>query len=658
MNKKLIKGNKRLTFLLIVVSLIFFVLIMRLFYVQVINSEEYQTLATMQRTRDIPIPAMRGSILDRNGNKLAFSIKTFTIWARPTEIDDLESTIESIDNVTKLNKEDIYSKIDDETTLFNIKRGLNKETADAIQNLQLKGVWITDDIQRVYPYDNFAAHVIGHTSLDNIGIAGIEQSFNDVMTGIPGKYLISTDASGRQLAFGTDKEYQPIDGYNVVLTIDQVIQHYLENALEDAYRDNEPKSVYGIVMNTKTGEILAMATKPDYNLNQPREANAEYYDVDLENMENIEKVNFWSQMWRNPVVSDLYEPGSIFKLVTASAGLEENVVTPYTMFNAKGYLVVDGIKINCWSHAHPHGEETLTEGLENSCNPVFMETEIMLGKETFYKYVDDFGFGEKTGIGLPAEASPLLIPLKTLNNVEAAIMSFGQGISVTPLQMIRMIGAIANNGLMMQPYIIKEITDDNGNIIDEFEPEAISQVISEKTSIEMRLMMESVVDNGSGSNAQIAGIRIGGKTGTSQKIIDGTYSDSLAYSSFAGIGPVEDPEVAVLIIIDESSFSSFGSVIAAPVAKDVLENTFRYLGVSPQLESSEENIEVPNFIGLQYSEVVRKANALNLNLSATSVEAIDDKFIIEDQYPKAGKMVQESALIIIKVKKVDENEID
>jgi stage V sporulation protein D (sporulation-specific penicillin-binding protein) len=655
MNKMLRKRNQRLTFIFAVVSLIFFVLISRLFFIQVFNAEEYQTLASMQRTRDISIPAMRGSIYDRNGTKLAFSIKTFTIWTRPSEVTDINIALDNINSIIKIDIDDVLEKIETGNSMINIKRGLNKEKADAIIDLELKGVWVTDDIQRVYPYENFAAHIIGHTTIDNLGIAGLEQSYNDVMTGIPGKYLVSTDASGRQLAFGTDKKYAPIDGYDIVLTIDRIIQHYLESALEDGYDENDPKGVMGIVMDTKTGEILAMASKPDYNLNVPRDANDDYYDVDLDEMSDNEKVTFWSRTWRNPLVSDLYEPGSVFKLITSSAGLEENVVTPYTKFDAHGYLIVDGIKINCWSHRHPHGVQTLTEGLENSCNPVFMEIEMMLGKEVLYGYVDNFGFNEKTYLGLPAETNSLLIPLENLNNVEAATMSFGQGISITPFQMIRAIGAIANNGLMMQPYIVKEIIDSNGNVIDQFMPEKIRQVISEKTSVEMRLMMESVVENGSGANARIDGIRIGGKTGTSQKNVNGQYSDDLSIASFTAIGPIEDPQIAILIIVDEPSYSSYGSVVAAPIAGKVLEDTFRYLGVMPE-EDEEAFIEVPDLVGMSYEEASKKSKSMNLTLNVSSDEDIEEEFIVIDQYPKAGKMVKENALLIIKVQRMVESE--
>ncbi|MEA3422704.1 MAG: penicillin-binding transpeptidase domain-containing protein [Bacillota bacterium] len=654
MNKMLRKRNRRLTFVFAVVSLIFFVLIVRLFFIQVFNAEEYQTLASMQRTRDISIPAMRGSIYDRNGTKLAFSIKTFTIWTRPSEVTDINITLDDIDSIIKIDIDDVLEKIEAGKSLVNIKRGLNKEMADAIIKLELKGIWVTDDIQRVYPNKNFASHIIGHTTIDNLGIAGLEQSYNDVMNGIPGKYLVNTDASGRQLAFGTDKKYAPIDGYDIVLTIDQIIQHYLESALEDGYDESDPKGVMGIVMDTKTGEILAMASKPDYNLNVPRDVNDDYYDINLDEKNDNEKVAFWSKVWRNPLVSDLYEPGSVFKLITTSAGLEENVVTPYTKFDAHGYLIIDGVKINCWSHRHPHGEQTLTEGLENSCNPVFMEIQMMLGKEIFYGYVDNFGFNEKIHLGLPAETNSLLIPLENLNNVEAATMSFGQGISITPLQMIRAIGAIANNGLMMQPYIVKEIIDSNGNVIDQFMPEKIRQVISEKTSVEMRLMMESVVENGSGANARIDGIRIGGKTGTSQKNINGQYSDDLFIASFTAIGPVEDPQIAILIIVDEPSYSSFGSVVAAPIARSVLEDTFRYLGVMPKEE--ERFIEVPDLVGMTYEEASKKSKSLDLTLNVSSDENIEEDSIVVDQYPKAGKKVKEKALLIIKVQRMVESE--
>jgi stage V sporulation protein D (sporulation-specific penicillin-binding protein) len=654
MVKKVHKRKKRLTAAFILVSLIFFGLTTRLLYIQVINAEKYQTLATMQRTRDIPIPAVRGDIFDRNGIKLAFSIKTFSIWVRPSEITDLNLVLEGIENVVPIDEEEVTEKIIGSDGIVNIRRGLSKEEADQVLAYQYKGVWVTDDIQRVYPFDNFASHVIGHTTTDNVGIAGVEQSLNDVLTGVPGKYLISTDASGRQLAFGTDREFAPIDGYDVVLTVDQVIQHYLEKALEEAYADHLPVKVMGIVMNTKTGEILAMSSKPDYNLNEPRIPSEAYGAVDFENLTDQEKVAFWSKMWRNPVVSSLYEPGSIFKVITASAGLEENVVTPYTKFDAHGYLIVDGVKIKCWSYRNPHGEQTLTEGLENSCNPVFMETETLLGKEAFYDYVTHFGFTEKTGIQLPAEAGSLLIPRSTLNNVEAATMSFGHGISITPLQLIRAIGAIANDGVMMQPYIVDSILDQSGQPVDQFGPQEIRQVISEKTSIEMRLMMESVVDNGSGANAQIQGIRLGGKTGTSEKIVNGEYSGDKAYASFSAIGPIEDPEIAILIVVDEPKFSTYGSVVAAPVARKVLVDTFRYLGINPVSDSEAEIIQVPDFTGLSQEKAENVAKAEGLIVSFTDNTDVGDTTIVVKQYPKAGKMVEDGSLVILKMDRWEE----
>lgn len=659
MNKKTLSRRKRLSLIFVLVSLIFFILIVKLLFIQVIDAEKYKTLAAMQRTRDIPIPATRGSVYDRNGTILAFSIKSFTMWARPSEIIDLEATLDDISKVVTINKDVIIKTInDDDISIIKVKREINKETADIIANLTLPGIWVTEDIQRAYPFDNFASHIIGHTSIDIVGISGIEQEYNDILTGTPGKYLVSTDASGRQLAFGTDKKYMPVDGYNVVLTIDEIIQHYLEIALQKAYFENEAKNVSGIVMDVKTGEILAMSSKPDYNLNKPRIPYSKYYDVDVDSMTDSEKVIFWNSMWKNQIISSLYEPGSVFKIITAAAGLEENVVTPYTLFNEHGYLMIDGVRINCWSHKNPHGEQTLTEALENSCNPVFMEIGIGMGKETFYSYIENFGFKEKTNIGLPAETNSLVTPLNKVTNVDAATMSFGQGISITPMQMIKAAGAIANNGIMMEPYIVKAITDNYGNVIDEFTPKEIKQVISEKTSVEMRLMMESVVDNGSGANAKIEGIRIGGKTGTSEKIVDGEYTGDKTYSSFIAFAPVDDPQVIILIVIDEPSFNSYGSVIAAPVAKDVLEDTFRYLGINPLIEYNGINIEIPDFNGLTYKKAKEIAKKYSIVISVTTDEIVNDDFVVIDQYPKAGKLAQEGSMVILQVERGADNEID
>ncbi|OPL07991.1 MAG: hypothetical protein AVO33_02645 [delta proteobacterium ML8_F1] len=656
MKDLIMKRNRRLTVILFLVSLIFFALIVRMFFIQVVKAQEYQTLAAMNRTRDIPIPALRGTIFDRNGTKLAFSLKSFSIWTRPDEIIDVETALDAMDQVTDLDFEEIHEKFSRETELVKIKRGLSQETAKSIEALDLKGVWVTEDIQRVYPYNDFAAHVIGHTTVDNQGISGIEQAFDDIMTGIEGKYYISTDASGRQLAYGTDKVYQPVQGNNVILTIDEVIQHYLEKALEGAYEKNQALKTLGIVMDPATGEILAMASKPDYDLNVPRVPLKAYGDIDIETLDEAEQVKTWSAMWTNPLVSSLYEPGSVFKVITASAGLEENVVTPYTEFDAHGYLMVDGVKISCWSSHNPHGHQTLTEGLENSCNPVFMETQMALGKAPFYDYIENFGFTKKTGIALPAEASPMVVPGDTMNNVEAATMSFGQGLSVTPLQMIMAVGAIANDGVLMKPMIVKAVTDEKGEVVEEYSPEPVRQVISGQTALEMRLMMESVVDNGSGGNAKIPGIRVAGKTGTSQKIFEGAYSDDLSWASFTAIVPVDNPELVVLVIVDEPAFSDFGSVVAAPIVREILEDTLRYLGINPEKESLDQVVVVPDFTGMSYSEAKKTAEDLGLAVSVSATSEVTDNHWVSEQFPMKHKDVARGSMVILRIEEVVDNE--
>ncbi len=652
MKNLIMKRNRRLTLILYLVSLIFFALIVRMFFIQVVKAEEYQTLAAMHRTRDIPIPALRGTIYDRNGTKLAFSIKTFSIWTRPDEIIDIETALKAMDQVTDLDFDDIDEKFARDTEMVKIKRGLSLEAATQIEDLKIQGVWVTEDMQRVYPYDDFAAHLIGHTTVDNIGIAGIEQSFNDIMTGIEGKYFISTDASGRQLAYGTDKVYQPVLGNDVVLTIDEVIQHYLEKALVSAYDSNQALKTMGIVMDPRTGEILAMASKPDYNLNEPRVPLKAYTDIDIEALAEEDQVKVWSRMWTNPLVSSLYEPGSVFKVVTAAAGLEENAVTPYTEFDAHGYLMVDGVKISCWSSHNPHGRQTLTEGLENSCNPVFMETQMAIGKGPFYEYIENFGFTRKTGIELPAEAFPLVVDKDTMNNVEAATMSFGQGLSVTPLQMIMAVGAIANDGVLMKPGLVKAVTDEKGEVVASFEPTVLRQVISAQTALETRLMMESVVDNGSGGNARIPGIRIAGKTGTSQKIFEGTYSDDKSWASFTAIAPVDDPRLVILIIVDEPAFSNFGSVVAAPIAREVMEDTFRYLGITPEREGSDQVVPVPDFKGMTYSQAQKVAGELGLVISTSPTAEVGQDRLVLEQFPMKDKEVAPGSLVILKIEEV------
>jgi stage V sporulation protein D (sporulation-specific penicillin-binding protein) len=623
-------------------------LIGRLAYIQVINNEFYLTKALSHQVRDIPLPAIRGSILDRNGMKLAFSMSTFTVWARPADITDAAAYGEALSTVLDEPAESISSRIGNpESKLVRVAKGLPVSKADLVKNKGLKGIWVTEGSKRVYPYGNFASHIIGHSTEDGNGLSGIEQILDEALSGLDGKIVSRTDAAGRTLPTGEELVYNPDDGYNVVLTIDEVVQHFTEKAVEKGLKDFGAKRVMAVVMDPMTGEILAMTTKPDYDPNEPRDLSTLFTADQIAAMDDTSKLNAWNQIWRNPIVSDTYEPGSTFKLITTAAALEENKVTQNSTFNDIGYVIVNGVRINCWRKNNPHGFQTLTNGLENSCNPVFIEIGQRLGKETFFKYVEDFGFTEKTGILLPAEGNALVQKLENIGPVELATMSFGQGVSMTPIQIVTAVSAIVNGGNLMQPLIVKEFSDVNGEVVETFEPKVRRQVISKKSSDVMRQMMESVVLKGSGKLAYIPGIGVGGKTGTTEKLVDGRYSKDLAYASFVGFAPVEDPKVVVLVIVDEPADINFGSIVAAPIAHNILLDTLRYMNVEPELLDASKMVTVPDLIGKTYGKAQAILGASGLLINTVPIDLDDSGAIVQKQYPAAGERIRQHSLVIL-----------
>lgn len=644
-------NQKRALIAFAIICTVFCIIIIRLAVVQILNNDYYKSMAVAQQTRDIPIEPKRGSILDRNGMKLAYSITTFNVWARPGSIKekDLDETVKELAETLSMDPIVVKEKLTSKKDLIKITSGLNKATADLIKNKRMKGVWVASDSRREYPYNNFASYVIGHTTADNVGIAGVEQFFEKDLKGEAGRLMVQTDVEGRALPFSDERIEPPKDGVDVVLTIDEIIQHFTEKAVDETLSRFKAKRVMAIVMDPKTGEILSMVAKPDYNPNTPRDLSIWLGDQQAAALTDDQKVKEWNRIWRNPIVSDTYEPGSTFKLITASAGLEEKVVVPTTSFNCVGYTMVSGVKIGCWSRAIPHGVQTLTEGLENSCNPVFMEIAKRLERTKFYKYINDFGVTKKTNITLPAEASSIYLDERKAGPVEVATMSFGHGISVTPLQMITAVSAIGNGGMLMEPRIVKSFNDVNGAIVKEFQPKAVRRTISEATSKQMLLMMESVVVNGSGKKAYIPGIRVGGKTGTSEKLIRGGYSKDLAFSSFVGVAPVDDPKIAVLVVVDEPQDTNFGSIVAAPTARQIMMDTLRYLKVEPDFRG-QKTIVLSDFVGKTVAEATKEAEAKGYQLSVSPVGASGNpEAVIVNQYPQAGKQIQEGGSVIIYV---------
>jgi len=596
----------------------------RVFWIQFVKSEELREKAQIQWTRDVPVEPKRGAIYDRNKKPLAISATVDTVMASPPDIKDIHKTAKLLASALDLDENELEKKLDDakkkKKAVLYIKRKISDEESEAVRKLDLDGIHFTKENKRFYPERNLCSHVMGFTGIDSQGLDGIELIYENYLKGTPGRIVSETDALSRKLPFGIDKYIPPQDGYDLVLTIDKVIQHVAERELEKALAEHSAKKGTIIVMDPNTGEILAMANKPDYDPN------------------NFNEVS--SKLWRNAAVSDSYEPGSTFKVITASAGLEEGVVHPETRFFDPGYIIVSGVRIGCWRH-EGHGSQTFIQVVENSCNPGFVDMIMKLGKDKTIKYINGFGFGATTGIDLPGEAKGIFNPSK-IGPVELATISFGQGISVTPIQLITGLSAVANGGKLVKPHIAKQIIDKDGNVVKEFSPEPIRRVISEDTSREMRAILESVVTNGTGGRGKIEGYRVAGKTGTSEKYAPGKY-----VASFEGFVPADDPKLVALVVIDEPVGGViYGGQIAGPVFQKVIADSLNYLGIKPDLPEEEKAgvVKVPDMRNL-YIEDAKTILSKNGLLSRVEGEG----YVVTSQVPAPGAEVEKNSTVILKV---------
>ncbi|MDK2868295.1 MAG: hypothetical protein PWP38_2610 [Clostridiales bacterium] len=641
--------RNRIMIFFIIIVVMMAALVVRLYYIQIYSHEELTAMAKDQQNKNIPIPAKRGNILDRNGDKIAFSVKTYTVWARTSEITETYETARLIGEALSLDVNAINTKMTSATTDFvKVASDLSKSDGDMIKKKGIKGVSITEDTKRIYPYDNLASHIIGNVNANLDGFTGLEYIFNDTLKGKAGAYFVTTDVHGRQLAYGEDQVTQPEDGKTIELTIDDTIQYFVESRLDEAMAVHQADSASAIVMDPKTGEILAMASKPDFNLNDPRAVGADMAPEVWATMDNDAKAAYYSGIWKNITISNVYEPGSVFKAITASIALEENLVSLNEKFYCSGSKDVAGVTLKCWVYPYQHGEETFLEALENSCNPVFMTIIDRIGASLYYKYLDQFGLLAKTGISLPSEVNSITYKEEDVHPVELATMAYGHGNAYTMMQVIRALSAVVNGGNLMEPHIVKAILDEEGNVVEAVEPVVVNRVISEETSATMRMMLESVVANGTGSNAYIEGIRIGGKTGSSRKFEDGSYQENKVFASFMGVAPIDDPQFIVLVVVDEPKDQFGGGSVAAPIVKSIFEDILRYKNILPEA-TSDEKITVPNLYGMTYEEAVAKLDKMKVNHASDPLVVEDTSLVVTGQFPAADTVVSKNAVIILSV---------
>ncbi len=561
----------RLKIFLLVCSLILAIMLVRLTTIMLIKSDEYGRMATNIQERERSIKAPRGIIYDRNGNVIAGNKPVCSISVIHSQITDAEEVIKVLSEKLELDESEVRKKVEKVSSREKIKSNVDKAIADEIRALDLDGVMVDEDYKRYYPYSTLASKVIGFTGGDNQGIVGLEVMYDDVLMGTDGSIKTLADARGIEIPNVAETRVEPIAGNNLIISIDVNIQQYIEQMAAEILEKRNAKRVCIIVMNPQNGEIYAMTDYPEYNLNDP-------FTLTYTPDEGISNEDALNNMWRNFCINDTYEPGSTFKIVTATSAFEEGVLTENDGFYCPGYKIVEDRKIRCHKVVG-HGSETFKEGIMNSCNPVFMEIGARVGAKQFYYYMDRLGLFEKTGVDLPGEANSIFHKLENVGSVELATMSFGQSFQITPLQLMRAVSAVINGGTLVTPHFGVYITDENNNIIDRLEYETVEGVVSEETSETMKYLLEAVVSEGTGKNAYVEGYSIGGKTATSEKL---PRSSNKYISSFIGFAPADNPQVLTLVLIDEPEGVYYGGTIAAPVVADIYTNILPYLGIEKE----------------------------------------------------------------------------
>lgn len=572
MNGKQILHKKRILILKTIFLAVALVLVGRLCYIMVFQSQHYEEGAADLHQRQRAIKAPRGKIYDRNGIELANNRSVCTISVIHNQITDKEKVISVLSEQLDIAKEEIQKKVEKVSSREKIKSNVDKEVGEAIRAYQLDGVMIDEDYKRYYPFDTLASKVLGFTGGDNQGILGLEVQYEEVLSGTQGYILTLTDVRGHRVKHSAESRVEAQAGDNLLLSLDVNVQQYAQQAAYKVMKEKNAKQVSVIVCNPQNGEIYACVNVPEYHLNDPYNLGE---DVDTTGMTAEEKQNLVNQMWRNSCVNDTYEPGSTFKIVTATAALEKGVVTEQDTFSCPGYKIVEDRKIRCHKTAG-HGTETFREGVMNSCNPVFMELGARVGAKDMYHYYKTLGLFEKTGIDVPGEANSIMHNLKDVGAVELATMSFGQSFQITPFQLIRAASAVVNGGTLVTPHFAVAVEDAQTGEIKKLKYDTKKEVISEETSKTMRSVLEAVVSEGGGRNAQVEGYSIGGKTATSEKLPrrSGKY-----ISSFLGFADSDNPTVMALLLIDEPEGVYYGGTIAAPVVSDIFSNILPYFNV-------------------------------------------------------------------------------
>ena len=617
--------RKRVLTLLVLLIFLFGVLVCRIAYLTTARSAELTSRGVRQWTREGTVYARRGNILDTNGQTLVMSATAYIVSVEPGKVQDVQAFARAISPILGLSEEKVAEKASQRgKSSVTLKRQVSRETADQLRQLKqskdaetaaaASALLFDEDVRRVYLRGVFLTQTLGLVNVDGVGQSGLEQQYETLLRGEAGRSMRSVDGKARPIYDSGNLYIEPQDGSTIRLTIDATIQEIVEKAMRECYEVNKAQAVHALVMDVYTGAVLAMCSKPDYDPNDPPR----------------EQLDALQSLMRIRLISDSYEPGSTFKILTAAAALDSGVTTPEDGFYCSGKIKVDGDTIKCWGS--PHKAETMAQALQNSCNPVFVELALRMGTQRFYQYLHAFGLGSKTNIDLQGEESGILIPVNSVKNVDLARIGFGQSVAVTPIQLLTAACSVLNGGRLMRPYLLKEAVSPDGTVLYRTSPKVVSTPISEETSLTMRKLLEDVVAVGGAKNARIPGYRIGGKTGTAQVYKDGRIVRNVHIGSFLGFAPADDPRIALLVIVDEADTPvDYGGTTAAPFARQILEDVLPYLGYQPDEGEDSEPLQVPDVTGQPLWEARR-------TLSSMGLKVLDDggSGSVTAQMPSAG----------------------
>ena len=628
--------RKRVLTLLVLLIFLFGVLVCRIAYLTTARSAELTSRGVRQWTREGTVYARRGNILDTNGQTLVMSATAYIVSVEPGKVQDVQTFARAISPILGLSEEKVAEKASQRgKSSVTLKRQVSRETADQLRQLKqskdaetaaaASALLFDEDVRRVYLRGAFLTQTLGLVNVDGVGQSGLEQQYETLLRGEAGRSMRSVDGKARPIYDSGNLYIEPQDGSTIRLTIDATIQEIVEKAMRECYEVNKAQAVHALVMDVYTGAVLAMCSKPDYDPNDPPR----------------EQLDALQSLMRIRLISDSYEPGSTFKILTAAAALDSGVTTPEDGFYCSGKIKVDGDTIKCWGS--PHKAETMAQALQNSCNPVFVELALRMGAQRFYQYLHAFGLGSKTNIDLQGEESGILIPVNSVKNVDLARIGFGQSVAVTPIQLLTAACSVLNGGRLMRPYLLKEAVSPDGTVLYRTSPKVVSTPISEETSLTMRKLLEDVVTVGGAKNARIPGYRIGGKTGTAQVYKDGRIVRNVHIGSFLGFAPADDPRIALLVIVDEADTPvDYGGTTAAPFARQILEDVLPYLGYQPDEGEDSEPVQVPDVTGQPLWEARR-------TLSSMGLKVLDDggSGSVTAQMPSAGATLRNGGQMML-----------